>query len=37
MPPAGTDIKAIRAAILDCFEQSDNGKAFKAALDARRA
>lgn len=28
----GTDIKAIRATILDCLQQSDNGKAFKAAL-----
>jgi hypothetical protein len=28
----GTDIKAIRAAILDSFEKSDNCKAFKAAL-----
>jgi hypothetical protein len=31
----GTDIKAIRTGILDCFEKSDNGKALKAALDER--
>jgi hypothetical protein len=31
----GTDIKAIRSAILDCFEKSDNGKALKAALEDR--
>ena len=31
----GTDIRAIRAAILDCFEKSDNGKALKAALEDR--
>ena len=30
----GTDVRAIRTAILDCLEQSDGGKAFKAALDA---
>lgn len=28
----GTDVKAIRTAILDCFEKSDSGKAFTAAL-----
>jgi hypothetical protein len=27
----GTDVRAIRTAILDCFEHSDNGRAFKAA------
>jgi hypothetical protein len=31
----GTDIRAIRAGILDCFEKSDNGKALKAALEDR--
>jgi hypothetical protein len=31
----GTDLKAIRTGILDCFEKSDNGKAVKAALDER--
>ena len=31
----GTDIKTIRTAILDCFETSNSGRAFKAALDAR--
>ena len=31
----GTDVRAIRTAILDCFEQSDSGKAFNAALDAQ--
>lgn len=31
----GTDIKEIRNAILDCYEQSDSGKAFKAALEER--
>jgi hypothetical protein len=31
----GTDVRAIRTAILDCFEKSDNGRAFKAALDER--
>lgn len=30
-----TDVRAIRNAILDCFETSDSGRAFKAALDAR--
>jgi hypothetical protein len=30
-----TDGPAIRAAILNCLEQSDGGKAFKAALDAQ--
>jgi hypothetical protein len=29
-----TDLKAIRTAILDCFQQSDSGKALKAALEA---
>jgi len=28
----GTDLKAIRSTILDCFRQSDTGKAFQAAL-----
>jgi hypothetical protein len=31
----GTDVRVIRTAILDCFEHSDNGQAFKAALDER--
>ena len=31
----GTDVRTIRTAILDCFEHSDNGRAFKAALDER--
>jgi hypothetical protein len=31
----GTDLKAIRSQILHCFQQSDNGRAFKAALDER--
>ena len=31
----GTDVREIRTAILDCFEQSDGGKAFKAALEER--
>ena len=31
----GTDSRAIRAAILDCLERTDGGKAFKAALDER--
>lgn len=31
----GTDVRAIRTDILDCFQQSDSGKAFKAALEAR--
>ncbi len=31
----GTDINAIRTAILDCFQQSDGGKAFKAALESQ--
>ena len=31
----GTDVRAIRAAILDCFEKSDSGRAFKAALEER--
>jgi hypothetical protein len=31
----GTDIRTIRAGILDCFEKSDNGKALKAALEDR--
>jgi len=30
----GTDLKAIRNAILDCFEKSDNGKSFAAAIKA---
>ena len=29
----GTDVREIRTAILDSFEQSDGGKAFKAALE----
>jgi hypothetical protein len=32
----GTDVRAIRTEILDCFEQSDGGKAFKAALEETR-
>ena len=31
----GTDVREIRTAILDCLEQSDGGKAFKAALEGR--
>lgn len=31
----GTDVRAIRTAILDCFEHADGGKAFKAALEER--
>jgi hypothetical protein len=31
----GTDVRAIRTAILDCYEQSDSGKAFRAALDGQ--
>jgi hypothetical protein len=31
----GTDLKAIRAAILGSFEKSDNGKSFRAALGAQ--
>ena len=31
----GTDLKAIRNAIRECWEQSDSGKSFAAALDAR--
>jgi hypothetical protein len=31
----GTDSAVIRTAILDSYEQSDNGKAFKAALETR--
>lgn len=31
----GTGLKAIRTAILDCFETSDSGRAFAAALDAQ--
>jgi hypothetical protein len=30
-----TDVRAIRTAILDSFEHSDNGRAFKASLDER--
>jgi hypothetical protein len=30
----GTDTRAIRNAILDCFEKSDNGKSFAAAIKA---
>ena len=29
----GTDVRAIRTAILDCLERADGGKAFKAALE----
>ena len=29
----GTDVRAIRAAILDCLEHADSGKAFRAALE----
>jgi hypothetical protein len=31
----GTDVRAIRTAILDCFEHADSGKAFRAALEER--
>ena len=31
----GTDVRAIRTAILDCLERADGGKAFKAALEER--
>lgn len=31
----GTDVRAIRTSILDSYEQSDSGKAFKAALEAK--
>jgi hypothetical protein len=31
----GTDIRAIRTGILDCFEKSDNGKSFAAAIRAQ--
>jgi hypothetical protein len=31
----GTDIKAIRSAIRDCWDRADNGRAFAAALDER--
>ena len=31
----GTDIRAIRAGILDCLQQADNGNALKAALEDR--
>ena len=31
----GTDVRAIRTAILDCLEHADGGKAFKAALEER--
>lgn len=31
----GTDLKAIRNAIRECWEQSDTGRSFAAALDAR--
>jgi hypothetical protein len=31
----GTDINEVRTAILDCYQQSDSGKAFKAALESR--
>ncbi|HTV28454.1 MAG TPA: relaxase/mobilization nuclease domain-containing protein [Xanthobacteraceae bacterium] len=31
----GTNVRAIRNAILDCFETSDSGRALKAALNAR--
>ena len=31
----GTDVREIRTAILDSLERSDNGKAFKAALEGR--
>ena len=30
----GTDVKAIRSGILDCFEKSDNGRSFAAAIRA---
>ena len=31
----GTDLKVIRAGIVDCFEKSDSGKALKTALEDR--
>jgi len=31
----GTDVRTIRTTILDCLQQADNGKAFKAALGAQ--
>ena len=31
----GTDVRAIRTAILDCLERADSGKAFRAALEER--
>ncbi|HEY5328267.1 MAG TPA: relaxase/mobilization nuclease domain-containing protein [Acidobacteriaceae bacterium] len=31
----GTDVRAVRAIILDCLERTDGGKAFRAALDER--
>ena len=31
----GTDVRAIRNAILDCYEHADNGRAFKAAIEER--
>jgi hypothetical protein len=31
----GTDVREIRAVILDCFEHSDSGRAFNAALEER--
>ena len=31
----GTDLKAIRNTIRECWEQSDTGRSFAAALDAR--
>jgi len=31
----GTDVRAVRGAILDCLEQADGGRAFKAALEER--
>ena len=31
----GTDVRAIRNAILDCYQHADNGRAFKAAIEER--
>lgn len=31
----GMDVRAVRNVILDCLERTDNGKAFRAALDER--
>ena len=31
----GTDVRAIRNAILDCYQHADNGRAFKAAIEEK--